>query len=967
MKRVIALLLIAGVALFAATAPQSDLNVKAGSPREKMGEAEIKYAPIPVTENQPRRTFTANRTKAPAIAVDSTEVNLIYFEDFETGAPGWTQFDGTAPDPRAEWHLMDAFGTGDSLWWCADTNLAGYLSHWHVALETPSVTLSAADSILSFDLEMYAEGTGGEPDGYDGWDGGNVQISTDDGANWTVLSPDTLPYNCSSLYSFGYEFNMGPGIPGWGGVQVGDVEVNLAKYLGETVKIRFVFASDPGYDVLDDASLYGMVVDSIDVAGNAVYNGSADDGLVSYSINAATGAYWSVYETTDSIPSPTHLARNYVPGDTTYAKGLEDYFVSPSITLPNEPATLIYCNFEFFADFIDEIGEFPEVDYWRLEVSPDDGETWNAISNPTGDPALPNYVYNQYIPAWYDFQYAYGESCDLTPLAGKTVKFRFYFHSDTDEPGGHGLMIDDFVVYSQPDLPVPTSLSTAMTAEGDVEISWDDMDGTYQLPKSFMATTPESETIGAYYAPGYTYFGDDSVAGYGLGQEYTTGGKDFNFTSLDFALYNMNPYQDSISIALYGMDTALHTLYKSESFIPDTVNSIQSLDISSEGIDWNGTFWVVVFWESSTRFPTCWIDGGSGGKLYKPGVGFYNLSEDMVPIGASGYGEVTYSGLEYNVYRRVSTETTLQPVATNLATNNVVDDAADPLVEYAYSVAATQDQFEGQRSPESSIFVTPSDVEEIAYDDGGIDDYFELGMDTMLVIKVTPSSYPAKLEALRFFGAWAGDVYKIKVFADDSGMPGDSWLKIEPPVTCIEGWNTFKITDPLTTTSDGIVVRDGESIWIGVKGATPGDYPAWLGLDSSSPYSGLATIQVPGGGWTSPVAIKSGNPMIRGYFDTDIDTTSVSDIVPASYELAQNYPNPFNPVTTIHFELKETGMTKIDVFDVTGRHVRTLVNSHMEAGAYDLRFDASALSSGIYFYRMTSGDFTRIRKMSLIK
>ena len=114
-------------------------------------------------------------------------------------------------------------------------------------------------------------------------------------------------------------------------------------------------------------------------------------------------------------------------------------------------------------------------------------------------------------------------------------------------------------------------------------------------------------------------------------------------------------------------------------------------------------------------------------------------------------------------------------------------------------------------------------------------------------------------------------------------------------------------------------------------------------------------------------AYLRGNPMIRGYFDTDIDTTAVPEVIPAKYELAQNYPNPFNPVTTIRFELKNAGMTKLEVFDITGRHVRTLLNGTVEAGAYDLRFDASALSSGVYFYRLTSGDFTDIKKMSLVK
>ncbi len=962
MKRVVALLLIAGVALFAATAPQG-LNVNAGEPRSKLPQAEIQIAPLQI-EGSPVRTLDVNRMKAPALAVDTTAVTIVYLEDFEGGAPGWTQFDGTAPDPLAEWHLDDMWATGDSLWWCGDYAIGGYHSNWYVALETPEVILSPGDSTLSFLLDLNCEGPGGEPTGYDGWDGGNVQITNDDGETWTILTPTGVPYNCTSLYSFGYVQNLGPGIPGWGGEQYGYAEVDLADYIGDTVKVRFVFSSDGGYDSNDDPEMYGMLIDSIDVAGDAVFNGSVTDGLISYSLNSAHGAFWTVYETADSIPSPTHVARNY-DGDSTFAVLLEDYFVSPSIVLPNEAATLIYCNFEFLADFGDETGTFPDVDFWRLEVSPDDGITWNAISNPTGNPALPNYVYSQRIGSWYDFQYAYGETCDLTPFAGRTVKFRFYFHSDEDAPVGKGLMIDDFVVYSQPDLPVPTGVAVAMNVDGNVLVSWNNMDGTYQLPKEFMATTPESETAGIYYGPARAFFGITDQTGFGLGQEYNTDGKDITFTSLDYALYNMNPYGDSISVALFGVDSVSHVLYWSDTFVPDTLSTIQNLDISAEDITWNGKFRVFVFWESSASFPICYLDDGTGVKIYYPGVGFYSSSA-TTPFGASGYGEVTYSGLEYNVYRRVTTESTLSLLESNLTTTSFVDETANPLTEYEYYVVTVTGNFESQLSDGASIFVTPSDVDEVAQDDGEIDDYLELGMDTIVVVKYTPPSYPAKLEALRFFGAWEGDVYKIKVYKDDNGMPGASWLLIEPPVTCIEGWNTFKFVNPLTVGGSGIVLEEGQSVWIGVKGATPGEWPAWLGMDMDG-FSGLTTIQLPGGGWSSIAPIKRGNPMIRGYFDTDIDLTATEEAVPATYTLAQNYPNPFNPATTIHFELKEAGMTKLEVFDITGRHVRTLVSSTMEAGSYDLRFDASALSSGVYFYRMTSGDFTAIRKMSLVK
>ena len=964
MKRVVALLLIASVALFAAVAPQ-DLKVNAGTPMEKMQSVELKAAPLSI-ENNDVYTREINMSKAPALAVDTTVVTLVYLEDFENGANGWEQFDGTAPDPRAVWNLEDYYVAGDSLWWCGDDDLGGYYDTWMIALETPSIVLTPGDSTLSFQLNMSVEAPGVLGD-YDGWDGANVQISNDDGATWTVLNPTGVPYNCTSMYSFGYVWGMGPGVPGWGGALSGDVEVDLGAYIGETVKIRIVFASDPVECTVDDASLWGVEVDSINVAGDAIYNGSITDGLVSvFPGPTPSGSYWAVEDRTDSIPSPTHVLRNWVAGDTTFAINLEDYYVSPSITLPDESATLIYCNFEFFADFADSAGEFPAVDYWRLEVSPDDGITWNAISNPTGAASGSNYVYSQRIQSWYDFQYAYGEACDLTIFAGQTVKFRFYFHSDEDKPAGQGLLIDDFVVYTQPDLPIPQNVTAAMNAVGNVEVAWKDMDGTYQLPKSLMSIDPAD--CGSYYGPAWTFDGNDSTLGYGVGEPYSTNGKDFNITSIDYALRGDLFTGDSISLAIFGVDTSLHILHWTDNFVPDTFRTVQTVDISLEDISWNGDYWAMMFWESDPSWPVYFMNTDAGAmKLYVPGEGYYSTPYST-PVGVSGYGEVTYSGLIYNVYRRVAGESVPVLVAEGLTTNSFVDEDADPFVEYVYTVACASDNFAGNVSTGAAVFVYPTDVEEAKYDDGSAEEIFELAMDTMVVVKITPSTYPAKLEALRFSALWAGDVYKVKILVDDAGMPGDSWLLIEPPVTAIAGWNTFQVPDIMTTTPgrDGVVLREGESVWIGVKGATPGDYPAWLAADTDS-YSGMATMQVPGGGWTSIAGYLRCNPMIRGYFDTDIDTTAVTDVVPAKYELAQNYPNPFNPVTTIRFELKKSGMTAVDVFDVTGRHVRTLLDGNVEAGAYDLRFDASALSSGIYFYRLTSGDFTAIKKMSLVK
>jgi photosystem II stability/assembly factor-like uncharacterized protein len=101
--------------------------------------------------------------------------------------------------------------------------------------------------------------------------------------------------------------------------------------------------------------------------------------------------------------------------------------------------------------------------------------------------------------------------------------------------------------------------------------------------------------------------------------------------------------------------------------------------------------------------------------------------------------------------------------------------------------------------------------------------------------------------------------------------------------------------------------------------------------------------------------------------------TLYSNIVPEKFSLGQNYPNPFNPVTKIPYEIKEPGYIVLKVYDITGRMVKELVNGNWGTAKYIADFDASGLSSGIYFYRieitgLTSTDkFTDSKKMLLIK
>ena len=86
-----------------------------------------------------------------------------------------------------------------------------------------------------------------------------------------------------------------------------------------------------------------------------------------------------------------------------------------------------------------------------------------------------------------------------------------------------------------------------------------------------------------------------------------------------------------------------------------------------------------------------------------------------------------------------------------------------------------------------------------------------------------------------------------------------------------------------------------------------------------------------------------------------------------SYQLNQNYPNPFNPTTQINYSIQKSGLVTLKIYDVLGRQVATLVNQVQNAGSHTINFDASKLSSGVYFYRLDAGNYQSVKKMMLLK
>ena len=89
--------------------------------------------------------------------------------------------------------------------------------------------------------------------------------------------------------------------------------------------------------------------------------------------------------------------------------------------------------------------------------------------------------------------------------------------------------------------------------------------------------------------------------------------------------------------------------------------------------------------------------------------------------------------------------------------------------------------------------------------------------------------------------------------------------------------------------------------------------------------------------------------------------------LPASFELLQNYPNPFNPATSIKYQISEASLVSLKVYDLIGREVAVLVNEVKQPGVYQVSFGGENLASGVYFYKMTAGEFSSVRKMNLLK
>ena len=112
-------------------------------------------------------------------------------------------------------------------------------------------------------------------------------------------------------------------------------------------------------------------------------------------------------------------------------------------------------------------------------------------------------------------------------------------------------------------------------------------------------------------------------------------------------------------------------------------------------------------------------------------------------------------------------------------------------------------------------------------------------------------------------------------------------------------------------------------------------------------------------------AVGQGGTILRRSVLTQVNGSEV--VIPSVYRLYQNYPNPFNPLTTINFDIPRNSKVNISIFDASGRRIAEIFNGETTAGVHSIKWDGSAFASGVYFCRLTAGDFSIASKMILVK
>jgi hypothetical protein len=195
-------------------------------------------------------------------------------------------------------------------------------------------------------------------------------------------------------------------------------------------------------------------------------------------------------------------------------------------------------------------------------------------------------------------------------------------------------------------------------------------------------------------------------------------------------------------------------------------------------------------------------------------------------------------------------------------------------------------------------------------------------------------------------------------FNSGPGCGGSGCHTSETGILTAEVLNNFQVRVTVTGTTGKV---GGELVDAG------GNVVAVINSTSSNPF----TLTAPSSG-TYTVNAGFKNPSKKwGTTSAVINVTGIDEeligLNPKTFELSSNYPNPFNPSTKIRYAISQTAFTTIKVYSILGEEVAALINEIKTPGIYEINFDGTELTSGTYFYKLESGNFSQTKKMIILK
>ena len=662
----------------------------------------------------------------------------------------------------------------------------------------------------------------------------------------------------------------------------------------------------------------------------------------------------------------------------TYNINMYNYLVSPPIELPTEGD--IRADFMIRGEF-DDPGTFPNIDYWGWEISADGGVSWNAMSNPYGSATGTNYVYSDAPDTWMSMVGAYSLDGLISDYAGYTVQFRWYFQSNDNAPIGTGIMIDDVTIYNDIFIAPPDNLAASVEGN-DVTLNWEQPgSGGGGGEEGWLHYDGENSgnAIGTSGAVEFAVAAKwDPIGEYGI-NDYVG----MNITKIKFypaevnCNYTLRIWTGAAGAIAYEQAVPNPAINQWNEITLTTPWTIPSQTQIMAGYNVN----------TQTGHPAGCDDGphvpGYGNMMYWQGSWTtlanvsssltYNWNVRIYVADADGkeyvlgYGPVEYEDnpicndplvLSHNENRNRAS-------GFKIYRNNIeIDEVGGTVLTYTdmnvegglhtYYVTAMYGANESTASNAVSAFVLPEMHAELYHDDGTAEEGINVGSTKQMAVKHNYDRAATVKYAKVFVHTLGSAGIIVRVNDDDGadGMPGTQLAQYQfPASSVVEGWNWIQIPPTETDGSFYLTILETANA-------------SAIGLDTSS--NGYSFKKI-GTDWDP---VTTGEIMLRAI--VEYSTANDDNVTPVYVLDAVNYPNPFNPETTIAYSIPKAGNASLKIYNTKGQLVRTLVDDVRDSGNHSVVWngcdnEGRSVSSGLYFYRLSSDGNTVTRKMLLAK